>query len=485
MTHAAFASSVSPDAPSRRLEVWWWLAATVLVWLGIWAAGLPAPHVDDLFFTGTGVSLAKGHGLRNPWIATWLAQFGTDRFYAQPPLQPAALGLWLRIWGISTRSILGFQDFAGALACLAAARLLRRAGCPAWAAIAGWILVAVFVLAHGLRPEAWGAACALIAGWAWWHEGLGWWAAGCLAAALAPAFHPLAAAVVVPAGIVALLGQLRRQGRAALASRLALAVAAILVVLGLVAAALDFAALDFWHVFQAHATMRTPAAGSRLATFWGALTIGREPVLLAPAAIAFIATMFVAWRTGDRRRVVDSVGLVGGTAVLGILFYAGNAPTWIWPLASGVTLVIWARIPRANKSAFGAVVMSGVTLWSTFPWIVGSVIAQREEPATYARLRAEAAAAQPTRLLVDENAARFIYDFRLPPGARDWLLNRTCEQGMLGRIAVKPPGEAWLVDERKLELYVPDSGVHAECFRLAGHRFSTWLRHPQRVRFIP
>jgi hypothetical protein len=461
-------------------------SASALAWIALWAAGLPAPHVDDLFFTGTGVALAQGGGLHNPWIEPWLVQhFGSAAFHAQPPLQPQALGLWLRIWGVSTAAILGFQCLAGWLASTAALRLLRRAGCAPAPAIAGWLIVTVFVLARGLRPDAWGAAFALLAGLAWWRDGCGAWLAGGLAAALAVAFHPFAAMAVLPTGGLALFGRLQAKGLRGCVPELALATGTILVVLGLLAALLDFAVADFWRAFHHHAQLRTPAPGTRLAAFWHELTLGREPLLRAPGALALAGALAAAGFAGNRRRAISAAALAAGAAGVGLVLYAGYTPQWLWPLGAGLTLAVWSTVkPFAGRAAVTAVVTFAVC-WSSLPWLVGTALARREPAGDYARLRTEYETQPATRLLVDEVAARYVFDFRLPPGSRDWLLARHLDSGLSSLLAAKPPGEIWLVDERKLELYVPDSDVRAGRVRLAGRTFSSWLIHPGRVRLLP
>lgn len=470
------------SAINRREIVLLWSAAALL-WVALWRAGLPAPHVDDLFFAGTGVALAQGLGLHNPWIEPWLAQFGSTFFYAQPPVQPFALASWIRIWGVSAASILGFQCVAGWICTGGAVHLLRKVGAPHWSAALGAGLMTIFVLARGLRPDAWGAAMALLAALAWLHEGRRMWATGCLAAALAPALHPFAAIVVIPSACLAFATRTRGSRKAVLLD-LGIAAAAILAVLGLVAWMLDFATKDFWRAFHYHALMRTPRSGSRLTTFGATLTLGFEPLIKLPGAAALALALALAWFAGNRRRAIEGLLLCIGALGLGILLYAGNTPNWLWPLAGGVTLGAWASVRSFPRRALVSGLLGLLVIWNHLPWLVSSTFARAVPAREYGEIRNACEQLRPTRLLVDETAARHIFDYRLPAGALDWLLNRRLESGMLGSLAARPAGEVWLVDERKLELLVPDSGVRAARSQLAGISLQSWLIHPGRIHLM-
>lgn len=456
-----------------RVAIGGWWAGSAVVWLCLWAAGLPAPHVDDLFFTGAGVSLAQGHGLQNPWIEPWLRQFGSADYFAQLPAHPHAVAVWLKCWGTSTASLLALQCTVGSVLCALAALMVKRMAGSNLAAATTWAVSAVFVLQHGLRPEAWGAAFAVAAGWLWLSPQRLPWALGCAAAVLAVLFHPFTAAVAIPSGLASLTQRWASRGIAeagcCLLIALASAVAGVLLVLLLV----DFRFPEFWRAFSAHARMRTPAPGGAFASFWENLTLGREVWLKGPALAAFAAAVAVAWYRGTRHQSRFALGLIAGVTISGILLYAGQTPKWLLPLCGGAALVLWASVKPAAWRRIGIVTTCGTMVWSILPTLLRLSGPGLYDAGRYAVLRHHVDVLKPMPLLVDEAAARYVYDFALPSGARDWLLTRRCDDGMKSSIASKPAGEAWLVDERKLALYVPDSGLKLDR--------RTWLRIPFRT----
>ena len=103
----------------------------------------------------------------------------------------------------------------------------------------------------------------------------------------------------------------------------------------------------------------------------------------------------------------------------------------------------------------------------------------------YSALRAEVTAEHYDALRIDEYAIRYVFDFKPPDRCQDWLFCRSGMVGLKSELSDKRQGEAWLVDARKLEYYVPDSGVHAERVSILGRRFGTLLREPGELHFIP
>jgi hypothetical protein len=102
------------------------------------------------------------------------------------------------------------------------------------------------------------------------------------------------------------------------------------------------------------------------------------------------------------------------------------------------------------------------------------------------RHRVAALQAEPgRRLLLDEYAARYVFDWKLPAGSEDWLhCHWSASVPAPVRLAHKPASDVWLVDAQKLEAYIPDSGVTCQRIKLFGHTTSL-LRYTGDLRVVP
>ena len=126
-----------------------------LFWLALWLVGFPLPGPDDLFFLGPALELVRHGHLANPFLRLW-NPVAVDHYFFQPPFHSYVLAGWLKLFGIGSRSILGFQCAAGAITSLSFCLLFRR-----FRFSGAWIVpvvLASMLLAGGLRHEALGLA---------------------------------------------------------------------------------------------------------------------------------------------------------------------------------------------------------------------------------------------------------------------------------------------------------------------------------------
>jgi uncharacterized membrane protein len=436
--------------------------------------------VDDLFFTGTGINLAKGGGLTNPWITTFLGHFGTTKYWVQPPLHSIVLRSWLFMAGINTPAILGFQAVACAILTVGVFLLLRTAGTSFLLALGSAIVSLQFGLSHGLRPDTPAAALIISALGCWLRPGLTWWAVGCIFAAAAPAMQPFATAVVVPLGAVFLF---RARTRLEWLHRSLVAVSAALMVAIFLAWCLDWQVTGFLHSFLQHARFRTPQPGLRCATFWDALMFGWEPLLKGPAYLLCLITALLAWKKGGAAPKIVSAA-IAGFFVLGVGLYAGYTPRYGFYISLIAAAILISCLERPERFRTPLTVSwIACACLNAVPDFLSLGLSTPEPAAYYTKVR-ETATLHTGPLLVDEVAARFVYDFQLPSNARDWLHSRATQGTMMSPLATKPPGEAWLVDTRKLDLYVPDARVRAERAIFLGRSYSTIIARPGELRFL-
>ncbi len=198
-------------------------------------AALPVPSNDSFFYDGPVVNLLLHGKYANPALAPALPISGTEMFCAYPPMYQAVLLGWMAMFGASAVSAMALHLllFGGYMLVLLA--IFRRLGTPGWAAaVAGAFLL---VITFDDRPDSLAHLFGIAAVYAWvrsWAAPARWtWAmAGCAILGLATSVQigglyclmlwigvaaqaisgrggfpaaPMAAMVVVPAGLVGLV----------------------------------------------------------------------------------------------------------------------------------------------------------------------------------------------------------------------------------------------------------------------------------------
>ena len=465
------------------------ISVSAIWWFGLFVTGFPRPHFDDIFFVGTAQNLAAGHGLANPYIARWTAQFGTQSFFGQPPFHSYLLAGWIELFGSGTNPLRAFN-----IACCFATNLLlialcRRANLGWLNALAVGLLVSTALLRTGLRPDAAGMLATCAAAYGWSGTSRISWFIGCVCGAAAPCIHPFTAAFVVPLGIWFLANRAAGQPVPAKQAGVlgGMALLATFCVFGIFLAAIEGRIGEFMQVFRQHAGLREVAGGRQWSVLFEKLTFGREPWLRWPTVGVFVLTGALAYRMPTARaRVLSVVSVFGLFIVCGTLLYTNYVPSLLYLFALVGAAFMAATLPGRHRVAIGAIWVVALGLMS-FPGGYWALFGRQFSiDAAPLRARLSAYETEGRRLLIDEYAARYVYDWRLPAGAQDWL---HCHWDPFlpyrpPKVAEKPSDEVWVIEASKLEMYVPDSAIINERVTLFGHK-SSLFRDRGDIRIIP
>jgi len=451
----------------------WIIAGTAIL---LWIGGFPKPHIDDLFFSGAGVELARSGQLVNPWIAPWMMSLGTDRFYAQPPVLPYAIAGWVTVFGVSASSLTAFHLVAQAVVCGITFCVARRRGVSRPIALAASAVILIFLVEQGMRPEA--LALALIAASQITFatsSGLRMSVSALLAAA-ATLTHPLFLSLAVPLHAWRGLEALRTNRLQAFtgATAIGLGVAFVAFV-----AAIRGEVVEFVQVMRLHSSVIAPPWSQAPANFWGEFTLGKQAYLLGPAWLLI---------------------LVGATCTLRIASPGGATLRSLWVCWLAATLIgIFFHPTRMVHYAthFGlvlAIVSFGCSPWRGLFTTAALTVVAIQHAAIFAvplfgDIRSPnvawikaAIARHPGRTLcIDDVAARYIYDFKLPPGSVDWTQRQSTRLGSSGTLAAKPSNELWIATEWKIEHSIRDSVTHAERLKIGSARFGSIARQPYQL----
>lgn len=465
------------------LTAWWSL---------LFALGFPQPNYDDLFFAGPAISLATGEGLVNPWIQTWLLPFGTESFLVQPPFHAYLLGAWLQVCGIGDQSLRLFCIIGAWISALGLVALSRRAGLSWCLALAVALLGSSWPMGFGLRPDGTGVLFCTIAALGWTGRNTTSWVVGSLFGAAAPLIHPFTATIIVPLAVWRLLATAHDEADLLDWQRLGVRAVIMLLACGAVFAlfllAIDGQLHEFARVFGEHAARRLEYADGRWAYLVSLMMIGWEPVLRWPTLIMLAVGLLLAARGAATRRRTQVVGLLfAGFVFLGGMIYAGHLVRVLYLCALIATAFLSPALHGRTRLFFGiGWLIAALLLLCTSA--IQSVFIQRpaiDAPALQLRL-AGILAAPGRRLLLDEYAARYVYDWHLPPHAEDWLHAHrpTAHDSATFSLTDKDARDVWIVDAAKLEQHVADSGVTTERIRLGGYQTSMRRRLGE-LRIVP
>src|SRR5882757_2520296 len=109
---------------NQRSPFAWSILGALIFFVILWKMDFPKPIGDDLFYTGAALNMAEGGDFSNPLLAR--QEFPSHYFFVYLPVHSYALYGWLSIFGISTASLLAFQNLMYFIMAATMIVLLRR-----------------------------------------------------------------------------------------------------------------------------------------------------------------------------------------------------------------------------------------------------------------------------------------------------------------------------------------------------------------------
>lgn len=430
------------------------LALFALAWLLLWLAGFPQPNVDDGFFTGVAISLARDGQLANPWVTGWMGYIEgshPSKFLVQPPFYPLVMAAWITGFGVSAASLTGFACGLGFLATGFAWMLLLRLTGDRLAAALGAAVVGAAMLQRGLRPEPLAMLCFLSGQWLLlsWRRPGGWLAGG-IANSAAVLAHPIWVILVVPATVIQIHDAWRTRLRLpslliALAGGIAVVALALLGYLGR-----DWSA--FFHDLAAHGRFVSRDM-TRMEAFITHLTFGYERYVHSLLLVLAIAATVIAARR-HRTRVAAIAAGFGLMLVLGVALYA--AQTTVYLIRSVVILPLLYPLTGWNRwlAVAPALLFLGWFTLQTNLQLAGD--RQWDERTQRAPLATYLDSAQPDLVLFDAATLRWQFDYRPPAGAIDlsWAWSPGHPERFWNPAAIGPR-DVWVIDPAWSHLHLP------------------------------
>lgn len=413
--------SLFEDKTTRRLP----LVAAVLVFAALWSLDFPKPYIDDLFYCGAGLNLTAGGDFSNPLLER--QHFPEHYFFLYPPIHSYMIAGWMKLFGISARSLTGFQNLMYLVTAVATIAILRRHKAPVWLEFLAPLGVAAAFLPYGLRTEASSVALTM--------AGFVMIECGCRRSmAVFPAFllmflgGEIAPRLTLFSGALVLLAGFRLwQGSPAPGWRrwsfCLCALGALLAAGFIFLFLIDFRLGEFLDVFRFHTAHRLGVGKiqASIRHFFGILGRARFLFfLLMPVIFLFVLRK-------SKNEMFHRIAFIAFafflTALIGGVDH--NA-AWYAVLMLFFLAVSISRNPGRFKVALPValslllLLAAGKSLMNIAGILSGEI--QNDRGSQYA----EAAQMRSTPehpMLVDCAAARYVFDYRIPPGFSDFAFS--------------------------------------------------------------
>lgn len=421
---------------AQLLSRWPWGGLVIVAtWVAAFAAGFPLAHVDDFYFVGPAMNLAKGGVCANPWCPGigLIDPDYTKEFFVYVPLHAHVLAAWIALVGVSTASFTLFQCLAGGLATWGLERLMR----PALSG-AGWCLVlslcvVLYLATCGLRPDALGLALLC------WGAGIlrpsisfFAWSMSCLSLFLTCITSPNLGILAPLILTVALISSFRMESRSVLIWRFALATGAGLVTTLLFLYLIDFQLAHFLDIFnktrilgaQAGTTMHNYFVyslqhGPKYMFRFAVLGVIPYIALFTMLGLAYgCRKLFVSVPSGLELLLIGLAGLVmlmpansSGTGFVMPSFYCLVACLYFVALLKSRQLLFYA----GYALFFVLVVRANGNYVAGF--ISGRIVPIVNKPDV---LKAELKRTTYRHVYLDSFALRAVFDYKVPPDGLDY-----------------------------------------------------------------
>ncbi|MFB2833817.1 glycosyltransferase family 39 protein [Floridanema evergladense] len=474
----------------------------VTFWTVLFLFRYPLPHEDDLFFIGAAINLAKGGEFTNPLLEAWNSVFSSGKFYYHPPFHSFTLAAWLKLAGISTTSLLFFQYLCYNIFSLCLALLLRFYAFPRVTALCTTIIYAAWhcnpnpFQSSGFRHDALGMAYLALGLWlltkdSWLRYFLGFCFLG-----IAVFTSPITSAYAISFGIaIIIINFINNKNNKNFPKykyvtlRLLAFVAAICLVVILFLICINFDFHGFKSVFALHASYRRTSTIEAIPVFIKFITRYYGYILLLPTYILYILlSLGIYWKKDRINNWKLKILLVGSNIgiILNVLFYAGAIWFSFYFCWVGIVSIISVMFKERSKIRIYAFLVATLIFLSSQSLNILSLI-EREyvTESQYQKIREVVLDKPKRKYAIDEIAARFVFDYKLPKNSIAWNFIKPAPDAYPISAKDKKPGTIWIVSKSKLGHYVPEMQPDYPRVEFMGRKFNSLPKKPFDVILIP
>lgn len=467
------------------------------IWSILFLLGYPLPCIDDLFFTGAAINLSKGGEFTNPYLEAWNSALSSGKFYFQPPFHSYTLAGWLKIAGISTTSLRLFQYLCYNTFSLSCALLLRFYGFSRLTAICATVLFAAWhcnsnpYYSTGFRQDALGMAFLglglwLLTGDNWWRYFLGF-----SFVESAVFTSPITSAYGFSFGIAILginsisTGSPNNINTKYIQTRVLALLAATALIFTLFLLCINFEVKIFLSDFLLHASWRQAGSIKGIILFFKLMTEYYGPVLNVPSYILFLLIAIIVFQKRHFIPVYLKILFVGLTTGMVLNMFLYGLALWfnfffVW---LGIVCIV-SKIGGAKQRLYAAIMVLIIYLSSQSLNIISLAGREYLPSAKYQQIR-EAFLAKPNRkYAIDEVAARFVFDYKLPKNSIDLTFMGPVNAPLLSA-KDKPSDVTWIASTHRLAMQYPELNIKYPRVEFLGRSFNSLPKKPFELTVIP
>ncbi|MDJ1179465.1 hypothetical protein PJF56_11380 [Roseofilum sp. BLCC_M91] len=427
-------------------------------WLFYYYLGYPLPHIDDLFFIGAAINVAKNGEFFNPYIIEW-AEPVVDRFYVQPPFHSITLAGWLKIFGISTQSLLLFQCFCYFIFSIFTALILKNYGFHPITAICTTICFATWMSIAGLRQDALSMAYLAIGLWLLTKDikcryffGFSFLGFSILSSIVSMVYALPFSIAIVTYNSWRKKNTIKSKYSKYIIQRIYILLTSMVFVFILFLTSINFEFYRFISDIAWHASWRRNSI--ELSHLINVLTYGYREITDAPLYIfyIFLVCTIVVKRNYWQPKAVLITLTITIALILNLVLYDRtlfeNFTFFCW---LGVILIISA-IPASHRTRITFTIVAIIIFTLNQSWNIINIIG-KQTPKTedsYGQIRQFVQENPHRKYLIDEWGARLIFDYNLPPNTIDWNFSRYYT-GIANpqSITEKYSDEVWIISKAK------------------------------------
>ncbi|MGB8356669.1 MAG: hypothetical protein WCD79_22415 [Chthoniobacteraceae bacterium] len=399
--------------------------ASIFLFFGLlWLLDFPKPFIDDLFYCGAGLNLAAGGDLSNPLLERH--HFPGHYFFAYPPIHSYAIAGWMKLFGISARSLTGFQILMYLATALATISILRRYKSPAWLSFLVPLGVTASFLPFGLRPEPLSVALTMT----------GFAIIECGYSRIVPAFFAFllmflgggtAPRLTLFSGVLVLIAGFRAWQKATGTgwkrwSFCLSALGAIFITFFIFLYLINFRLGEFWAMFHLHASYNV--SGSRILLlkrfFFEILGVTQLPMFFLAALLLF----FVGLKSRNEL-FYGGLLVASGFVLTALIGGIGIGATWYVFLIILCLAVSVSGNVTGNKIFLPATLSLVMLLANSKSLLNAAGVLSGEIQEDHVG-QAAAIHLRPTTdhpVLVDKAVARYVFDYKIPGGFIDFAFS--------------------------------------------------------------
>jgi hypothetical protein len=237
--------------------------------------------------------------------------------------------------------------------------------------------------------------------------------------------------------------------------------------------------------FLLHASMRRTPTSQAFPAFFRLLTESWNSVVLMPSYIVFIIFSIgylITLRKTKNPNLILLVALIVAI-LLNIIIYSSSINFANFFIFLGVLCMASQLSISSRLNKFVFLFCLGVVLSSQSLKVLYLVSRNHLPQRYYKDVEMKVAQSKrPDKYVVDAVAAKYVYDYKLPPNATSWEF---IELNRYPSIANKKKNELWIVSKSNIAQYVPELGVNSPKVKFLNRNFNSLSQNPFEILILP